>query len=82
MLVRLHSSESELSEQELRARRPTSSTLEGSQRGQINAHSEVCSLGMGCYVALPDKYRALELERYLKSHSGRAFAKKRWFEYF
>jgi putative endonuclease len=30
-----------------------------------------------CYVALPDKYRALELEGYLKSHSGRAFAKKR-----
>ena len=30
-----------------------------------------------CYVALPDKYRALEFERYLKSHSGRAFAKKR-----
>ena len=30
-----------------------------------------------CYVALPDKQRALELEKYLKSHSGRAFAKKR-----
>ena len=30
-----------------------------------------------CYVALPDKYRALELERYFKSHSGRAFARKR-----
>ncbi len=30
-----------------------------------------------CYVALPEKMRALDLERYLKSHSGRAFAKKR-----
>jgi hypothetical protein len=30
-----------------------------------------------CYIALPNKYRALELEKYLKSHSGRAFAKKR-----
>ncbi len=30
-----------------------------------------------CYVALPGKGRALELEKYLKSHSGRAFAKKR-----
>ena len=30
-----------------------------------------------CYVAVPDKYRAMELEKYLKSHSGRAFAKKR-----
>jgi predicted GIY-YIG superfamily endonuclease len=29
------------------------------------------------YCAFPDKYRALEFERYLKSHSGRAFSKKR-----
>jgi predicted GIY-YIG superfamily endonuclease len=30
-----------------------------------------------CYVAVQDKYTALDLEKYLKSHSGRAFAKKR-----
>ena len=30
-----------------------------------------------CYIALPDKFQALALEKYLKSHSGRAFAKKR-----
>ena len=29
------------------------------------------------YVAMPDKLRALAREKYLKSHSGRAFAKKR-----
>jgi len=29
------------------------------------------------YCAFPEKYKALEFERYLKSHSGRAFAKKR-----
>ncbi len=29
------------------------------------------------YSAFPDKFRALEFETYLKSHSGRAFAKKR-----
>lgn len=29
------------------------------------------------YSAFPDKHRALEFEKYLKSHSGRAFAKKR-----
>jgi putative endonuclease len=29
------------------------------------------------YCAFPDKYKALEFEKYLKSHSGRAFAKKR-----
>ncbi len=29
------------------------------------------------YCAFPDKFTALEFEKYLKSHSGRAFAKKR-----
>ena len=29
------------------------------------------------YCAFPDKHRALAFEIYLKSHSGRAFAKKR-----
>jgi putative endonuclease len=29
------------------------------------------------YCAFPDKYKALAFGKYLKSHSGRAFAKKR-----
>ena len=29
-----------------------------------------------CYTAFPDKGMALAFESYLKSHSGRAFAKK------
>jgi putative endonuclease len=29
------------------------------------------------YCAFPDKYKALAFEKYLKSHSGRAFAHKR-----
>jgi putative endonuclease len=29
------------------------------------------------YCAFPDKHRALGFEKYLKSHSGRTFAKKR-----
>jgi predicted GIY-YIG superfamily endonuclease len=29
------------------------------------------------YCAFPDKQQALDFEKYLKSHSGRAFAKKR-----
>lgn len=29
------------------------------------------------YCAFPEKYKALAFEKYLKSHSGRAFAKKR-----
>lgn len=31
----------------------------------------------GLVFSFPDKYKALEFEKYLKSHSGRAFAKKR-----
>jgi len=30
-----------------------------------------------CYLAFLQKQRAYEFEKYLKSHSGRAFAKKR-----
>ncbi len=30
-----------------------------------------------CSIAFPDKATAYAFERYLKSHSGRAFAKKR-----
>lgn len=30
-----------------------------------------------CYTAFPSKFTALDFEKYLKSHSGRAFAKKR-----
>jgi predicted GIY-YIG superfamily endonuclease len=30
------------------------------------------------YSAFQDKYKAFEFEKYLKSHSGRAFAKKRF----
>lgn len=29
------------------------------------------------YCAFPDKFKALEFEKYLKSHSGRAFSTKR-----
>lgn len=29
------------------------------------------------YSAFSDKYKALEFEKYLKSHSGRAFSRKR-----
>ena len=31
------------------------------------------------YCAFPDKHKALEFEEYLKSGSGRAFSKKRFF---
>ena len=30
-----------------------------------------------CYLAFPEKQQAYDFEKYLKSHSGRAFARKR-----
>ncbi len=33
---------------------------------------------LACYIAFPDKTKAYDFEKYLKSHSGRAFAKKRF----
>jgi predicted GIY-YIG superfamily endonuclease len=30
-----------------------------------------------CYIAFLEKHKALEFETYLKSHSGRAFSRKR-----
>ncbi len=32
---------------------------------------------IACYLGFPGKQRAYEFEKYLKSHSGRAFARKR-----
>jgi putative endonuclease len=32
---------------------------------------------LGTYVGFSDKQRAIAFEKYLKSHSGRAFARKR-----
>ena len=43
-----------------------------------SAHTAKCTpWELLWYCAFTDKYKALEFERYLKSHSGRAFAKKR-----
>ena len=39
--------------------------------------SKFCPWKLACYVALPDKTTAFALEKYLKSHSGRAFTRKR-----
>ncbi len=30
-----------------------------------------------CYIAFPDKQKAYDFEKYLKSHAGRAFSHKR-----
>ena len=49
----------------------------GSQCRQVHAHRQIQTVGIGLVLRFPDKYKALEFEKYLKSHSGRAFAKKR-----
>ena len=45
--------------------------------GQSSHTSKFSPWDLVWYSAFPDKLRALDFERYLKSHSGRAFAKKR-----
>ena len=43
-----------------------------------SAHtSKFAPWGLVFYVAFPEKQTAYEFEKYLKSHSGRAFAQKR-----
>ena len=39
--------------------------------------AELCGGNLINYFAIKDKQRTLEFEEYLKSHSGKAFAKKR-----
>jgi predicted GIY-YIG superfamily endonuclease len=45
--------------------------------GKSNHTAKYVPWELQCYIAFQDKHRALEFEKYLKSHSGRAFAKKR-----
>lgn len=54
-------------------------------RGRLSAHNagksshtaKFAPWKLVWYCAFADKFRALEFEKYLKSHSGRAFAHKR-----
>jgi len=39
--------------------------------------SKYCPWDIECYLGFPDKQTAYDFEKYLKSHSGRAFAAKR-----
>ena len=41
------------------------------------AHVEIQTVGADLVLRFPDKKKALAFEKYLKSDSGRAFAKKR-----
>lgn len=46
------------------------------QNGKVPATQSRLPISLEMYVAMKDKYKAFELEKYLKSGSGRAFAKK------
>lgn len=51
--------------------------LEDHNNGKSTHTSKFAPWKLLWYCAFSDKYKALEFERYLKSHSGRAFTKKR-----
>lgn len=48
-------------------------------RGEIHYTSSRLPTELICSISFKDKYKAYDFERYLKSGSGKAFAKKRFF---
>ena len=46
------------------------------QKGYVPATSKRLPVSLEFYFAIPDKYKAFEFEKYLKSGSGRTFIKK------
>jgi putative endonuclease len=48
------------------------------QDGQVTSTSKLLPVTLKSYVAVTDETRARNLERYFKSGSGKAFAKKRF----
>jgi predicted GIY-YIG superfamily endonuclease len=50
--------------------------LDRHSRGYVPATAERLPVSLEFYFVIPDKYKAFELEKYLKSGSGRAFTKK------
>jgi predicted GIY-YIG superfamily endonuclease len=47
------------------------------QRGQVMSTRAYLPVTLKCYLAVPTQTHARQLERYFKSGSGKAFAKKR-----
>ena len=50
--------------------------LERHNKGHVPATKSRLPVELEFYMATPDKYKAFEFEKYLKSGSGRAFIKK------
>jgi predicted GIY-YIG superfamily endonuclease len=50
--------------------------LKRHQNGWVTATKDKLPVKLDFYVAIKDKHKAFELEKYLKTGSGRAFIKK------
>ena len=50
--------------------------LERHQKGRVPATTDRLPVELEFYLAIGDKYKAFEFEKYLKTGSGRAFLKK------
>jgi len=50
--------------------------LDRHTKGYVPAAKKRLPVSLEFYIAVPDEYRAFELEKYFKSGSGRAFIKK------
>lgn len=50
--------------------------LERHNKGHVPATKDRLPMTLDFYIAIQDKYKAFEFEKYLKSGSGRAFIKK------
>ena len=51
--------------------------LQKHNRGDVTHASKFAPWRIKTYIAFSDRHQALQFEKYLKSASGRAFAKKR-----
>ena len=50
--------------------------LERHSKGHVPATKDRLPISLEFYIAIGDKYKAYEFEKYLKSGSGRAFIRK------
>ncbi len=46
------------------------------KKGEVPTTAKVLPVSLNFYIAIEDKYKAFNFERYLKSGSGRAFLNK------
>ncbi|MCB0603175.1 MAG: GIY-YIG nuclease family protein [Saprospiraceae bacterium] len=54
--------------------------LERHEKGQVSYTAPRRPVSLVVYIAFPDEWKAVGLEKYLKSGAGRAFAKKHFYQ--